>query len=125
MQGVVVMVIEGLLFKGSPLLLGKGKGWWSCSYSFLFWKREGAVVRVIHSLLLRRCPHPLGQSEPAQLTIPLLSHLKYTAFLWKAPLLFLEREEVVAMVRQGLLFKSSLLQGKERGGIMVTQSLLL
>ena len=72
------------------------------------------MVMVIHNLLLRMCPPPLGQSEPAQLTTPLLCHLKYTAFLWKAPLIFLEREEVMAMVRQGLLFKS-FSSGKGKG----------
>ena len=67
-----------------PSSAGKGKGWWSWSYSFLFWKREGAMVMVIHNLLLRRCPPPLGQSEPAQLTTPLLSHMKRNAFQRKA-----------------------------------------
>ena len=100
-EGVVIIVIQSLLLKSSPFLgkarsgdhghlgpssqglpssAGEREGWWSWSYSFIFWKREGAMVMVIHNLLLRMCPPPLGQSEPAQLTTPLLSYMKKNAF---------------------------------------------
>ena len=73
---MVVMVIHRLPLESSPPLFGtggsgghghtgpsfqklsfagKGKGWWSLSYSFLFWER-GVVVIVIQSIFLKSFP---------------------------------------------------------------------
>ena len=100
-EGMVVKVIQSLLLRSSPLLLGKGRGgghllswdkvrvsvmvmqsllkalllfwerewgWWSWSYRAFFaeplllpWEREGVVVKVIQSRILRNSPPLLGK----------------------------------------------------------------
>ena len=126
--------------------VGRGNGWWSWSYSLLFWNREGVVVIVIHSLRPSSCPPPLAKgrvvvmithSLPLRSCTPLLgkgrdgghghtesSFQKLSSSDGKGKgwwslsysLLFWEREEVVVIVIKGLLLKSSPFLGKGRHG---------
>ena len=74
------MVIQRLLLNSFTFLFGKGRGghrlpgkgreWWSWSYRaffakalFLFCDKEGVVVIVIHSLLLKGYPPLLGNGR--------------------------------------------------------------
>ena len=79
------MVIQGPLFKSSPLLLGRGRGGGHGHTAFSSWQENGCGCQ--------------GHTEPPS----------------EKGLLFLERQEVAVMVIQGLLLESSPFLRKARG----------
>ena len=120
----MVMVIHSLPLKSS----GKWKGWWSWSYTASFLKallllggKEGVMVKVIHSLLLKSSPPPgKGSGDDHGHTQPSSGKLSsssgkwktwwswpYTAFLWKDLPLFWKMEGMVVMVIHSLPLESS------------------